>query len=235
MNAKGLGCFAALVLAGLANQANAAPIIANGDFETPLVTAGSFTNFTVGTGTLTGWNVVGPAGQAVSIVSGTFSQNGVSFPAESGSQWLDMTGFNNNSTEGISQSFATTAGDLYQLSFWVGNTTGGSIFGTTSTVNVQLNGSAFTSATNSLVSPTTLTWEQFTATFTAAGASTSLAFLNGDPNFDNSNGLDNIVVTDLGPAPPTGVPEPATVGVLGAGLLGLVGVRRKRKASKGSR
>ena len=131
-----------ILAAIMVTPALALPIITNGDFEAPLVPAGSFTSFTVGSGSLTGWNVVGPSGQAVSIVSGTFSQNAVSFPAENGSQWLDLTGFNNNSTEGVSQSFTTTSGDIYQLSFLVGNTTGGGIFGSTSTVNVQLNGKA---------------------------------------------------------------------------------------------
>lgn len=231
MNAVGFRCFAALLLAGVASQANAAGIT-NGDFETPVIASGTFTNYPVGGGALTGWNVVGPIGEAVSIVSTNFVQNGVAFHAESGNQWLDLTGFNNNSTEGVSQSIATTIGDVYQLSFWVGNTTGGGIFGTTSTVNVQLNGSAFHSATNSDLDTTGLSWEQYTYSFTATGLSTTLAFLNGDPGGDNSNGLDNIVVTDLGPGTTNNVPEPATVGLLGAGLIGLVGIRRKRKSAK---
>jgi hypothetical protein len=66
---------AAAVLA--ATGANAA--IVNGSFETPTVTVGSFTDFVVGTSTLTGWSVIGPGGLNVSIVSGSFSQNGVTF------------------------------------------------------------------------------------------------------------------------------------------------------------
>jgi hypothetical protein len=231
MKAFGLRCFVTLLFAGFASQANAAPIV-NGDFETPVSPNGNFLNYTVGTGTLTGWNVVGPAGEVVSVVNTNFNQFGVTFHAESGSQWLDLTGFNNNNTEGVSQSIATTIGDVYQLSFWVGNTTGGGIFGTTSTVNVQLNGSAFHSAVNSDVNTTGLSWEQYTYLFTATGLSTTLAFLNGDPGGDNSNGLDNIVLTDLGPTGTNNVPEPATLGLLGAGLAGVIGLRRKRKSSK---
>jgi hypothetical protein len=73
--------------------------------------------------------VFGPSGTAVSIVSGSFTQNGVSFPAQDGVQWLDLTGDSSNSTEGVSQTVATTAGDQYQLSYSIGNTTGGSVFG----------------------------------------------------------------------------------------------------------
>jgi hypothetical protein len=226
--------FRCLAVAGLASltslsPAHAVPLIANGSFETPAVPVGGFTNFLVGGGTLTGWNVIGPAGKHVSIVSGVFGQNGVSFPAEDGSQWLDLTGFNDNSTEGVSQSVATTIGDSYQLSFFIGNTTGGGIFGTTSTVNVFLNGLPTFTDVNSLISPTTLTWEQFTHTFVASGATTTLGFANGDPATDNSNGLDNVVLLDLGPAPVTSVPEPGTLALFGAGLACAAALRRRRK------
>jgi hypothetical protein len=121
----------------------------------------------------------------------------------------------------VSQTVATTIGDQYQLSYWIGNTTGGGIFGTTSTVQVSLNGTPTFTDTNSNVSPTTLNWEQFTHTFVATGTSTALAFQNGDPPGDNSNGFDNVVLIDLGPAPPTGVPEPASLTLLGSALAGL--------------
>jgi hypothetical protein len=128
----------------------------------------------------------------------------------------------------VSQSVATTAGDQYQLSYWVGNTTVGGIFGTTSKVNVSLNGTLTFSDTNSNVSPTTLNWEQFTHTFVATGSSTALAFANGDPAGDNSNGLDNVVLLDLGPAPPPSVPEPASFGLLAAGLAFFALLRKRQ-------
>ena len=42
-----------------------------------------------------------------------------------------------------------------------------------------------------------------------------------------SNGLDNIVLTDLGPV--TGVPEPGTFGLLLLGLAGLAASRHRRQ------
>ncbi|MBV9199839.1 MAG: DUF642 domain-containing protein [Alphaproteobacteria bacterium] len=215
---------AAILLAGASGAS--ANLIANGSFETPTVPAGGFTNFAVGSASLTGWTVFGPAGTNVSIVSGSFSQNGVSFPAEDGNQWLDLTGDGSNSTEGVSQTIATTAGDQYQLSYFVGNTTGGGIFGTTSTVHVSLNGVLTFSDTNSNVSPTTQNWQQFTHTLVATGASITFAFQNADPPGDNNNGLDNVVLIDLGPAPPS-VPEPASSGVLVAALAGFALIRRR--------
>lgn len=198
-----LAVAAASVLA--ASSGASAALIANGSFETPIVPTGGFTDFAVGSGALTGWTVFGPAGTNVSIVSGSFSQNGVTFEAEDGSQWLDLTGDGSNSTEGVSQAVTTTIGDQYQLSYFIGNTTGGGIFGTTSSVDVSLNGVPTFADTNSNVSPTDLNWEQFTHTFVATGTSTTLAFQNADPPNDNSNGLDNVVLVDQGPAP---VPAP---------------------------
>lgn len=208
-----------------------ANIILNGSFESPVVPTGNFTNFLGGSSSIPSWSVFGTE---VSIVNGSFSEAGVSFPAEDGNQWLDLTGQGSNSTEGVLQTITTTAGDQYQLSYWIGNTTGGGgAFGTTSTVDVSLNGTSAFSDTNSNVSPTTLNWEQFIHTFVATGTSTMLAFQNGDPADDNSNGLDNLVLTDLGPAPPA-IPEPASLGLLGAGLAFLFltwsGLIRRKRA-----
>lgn len=200
--------------------------ILNGSFETPVVVPGTFQLFPVGSVLIPNWTVVGVGTQHVAIVSGSFTQNGVTFPAQSGSQWLDLTGLDVNSTEGVSQSVATIAGHLYQLSYFIGNTTGGGIFGATSTVNVQLNGVQTFSDTNSAVNPTSLTWQQFTHTFTATGATTTLAFRNGDPASDNSNGLDNITLLDLGPAV-TPVPEPATLFLLVFGAVSIGAVARR--------
>jgi len=206
-----------------ASTGGSAALISNGSFETPIVPVGGFTNFLGGSVALTGWTVFGPE---VSIVSGSFSENGVSFPAEDGSQWLDLTGDASNSSEGVSQPVTTTVGDRYQLSYFVGNTTGGGTFGTTSTVDVLLNGALAFSDTNSNVSPTTLNWEQFTHSFVATGTSTTLAFRNADPPNDNSNGLDNIVLVDLGTAP--AVPEPASsLGLLATAIAGFALARRK--------
>jgi hypothetical protein len=98
---------------------------------------------------------------------------------------------------------------------------------TTSTVNVLLNGNLTFTAVNDTTSPT-LNWELFTHIFTATGVSTTLGFQNGDPASDSSNGLDNVVLLDLGPAVVPGVPEPGTLALLAIGLAA-VGMARTRK------
>jgi HpiC1 cyclase len=207
-----------------------ADLITNGSFETPIVTPGSFENFTTGSTSITGWTVVGAE---ASIVSGTFSQECCSFPAESGSQWLDLTGDGTNSdTQGVEQTVSTTSGTPYTLSFWVGNVydpTG--IFGTTSTVDVRLGGASGTllgAFTNSSTTTGTQVWEQFTTTFTATGSSTTLDFLNGDPGNDNSNGLDNVSLNPSGTSP---VPEPGAAPLVGVMMIVGLGLLRRRQAA----
>jgi Protein of unknown function (DUF642) len=210
-----------LIFAASAASAND---IANGSFETPLVPVGGFTNFLSGSTGITGWTVVGPE---ASIVSGSYASLGFTFPAEDGTQWLDLTGDGTNAVEGVKQTFATTPGTTYDLSYFVGNQVNpGGIWGTTSTVNVWVDGALIQTATNTLgTGGTTQVWEQFTTSFLAASSSTTLEFLNGDPANDNSNGLDNVVVT---PGAVVSAPEPSTLLLLVLAAVCAIGCYRVR-------
>jgi hypothetical protein len=204
-------------------------LVTNPSFETPVVTAGSFQNFSTGSTGITGWTVTGPADTAVSIISTTFAQYGVTFEAENGNQWVDLTGDGSNSTEGIMQLVATTPGTNYALTFYIGNTTGGGIFGTTSTGALYINGTEVNTYENSNADSTGLNWEQFTYGFTASGASTTIGFVNLDPSTDNSNGLDMV---DLEVGAPATVPEPASIWLVGAALVVMAFlIGRKRLAT----
>jgi len=200
-------------------QAN---LMNNGSFETPAVPVGSFTSFPSGSVSIPGWTVVGGGG--VAIVSGTFSQECCTFPAEDGAQWLDLTGDLSNSVEGVEQTVASTAGTNYTLSFWIGNIfdpTG--IFGTTSAVNVIAGGTSLGTFTNGSTITGTQVWQKFTTSFTATGSSTTIDFLNADSTNDNSNGLDNVVLT----ADTIGVPDPGTLSLVGLGIIAIGIVRRR--------
>jgi hypothetical protein len=225
---------AAIVLAFvLVSHADATPIILNGGFETtsPPVAANTCASYSSVSTSITDWTVVGPG--FVAVCSTGYVQGGVSFVTGDGSNyWLDLTGITSNLLDGVQQTVATTANESYTLSFLVGNVdntnAGGANFGTTSTVNVFANGTSLGTFTNSCTScTTTQQWQQFSTTFVADSASTTLKVLNGDPITDNTNGLDNVVLTDNGPAS-TPVPEPASLVLLGTGLVSM-GARRWRK------
>jgi hypothetical protein len=219
-----------LVLAGSAAWADP---ITNGGFETttPPVTAGTCSTYGPGSLAINGWTTVGPQ---VAVCNTTFPQGGVLFVSEEGSNWLDLTGISSNSDlEGVQQSVATIAGDSYTLSFFIGNVNNtnalGFNFGVTSTVDVFANGISIGSFTNSCVSCTTTQgWQPFSTTFVANSPSTTLFFRNADPSTDNDNGLDNVVLTDNGPSAVAAVPEPTTIVLGSAGLIG-AGVRRWRQ------
>jgi len=183
----------AVALSGVA-FASGSGLVTDGSFEQPVVGSGTFQVFGSGA-TFDNWKVIGETGN-VAIVSGNFSQAGYSFPARAGKQWMDLTGESNTAT-GVSQVVPTTSGTAYSVVFWVGNVynpTG--IFGTTSTVDLLVDDHRVLSATNARRG-TTQVWQRFEAHFTATAKTTRVAFLNGDPSSDTSNGLDDIEITTI--------------------------------------
>ena len=177
-------------------------LITNGSFEKPRVPSGSFTIFTVTPPpAIPGWTVVGP-GSNVFIGSTTLCDPTVCYPAQDLKQFLDLTGAGSNAIEGVEQPVPTTIGEFYQLSYWVGNVSIGGVFGTSSTVTVNINGTPLTSDTNSMSSPVSggvslHVWQQFIHVFQATSSVTTITFLNGDPSTDGINGLDNVVLLHL--------------------------------------
>jgi hypothetical protein len=168
-------------------------LLINGSFECPVTSVGGFTNFNTG-GSFEGWTVVGANG-AVSVLSGAYAQGGYVWTAEDGVQTLDLTGDGSNSATGVQQVVATSAGTLYTLSFWLGNIVDAAQgWGTTSTVNVMVDGVQAGSAINSGSATGTLYWQQFQVQFMAASSSTTIALINGDPSNDNSNILDDVTL-----------------------------------------
>lgn len=186
--AAALTAFAATAL-----SAQAANLIKDGGFETPLVPVGGFTRFE--TGAVFGpWTVVGVPGD-VAIVSTTFAQNGIAFKAKAGQQWLDLTGFASDRATGVAQTVKTVPGQSYVLTFSVGNVVDPSnVFGSESSVDVQIDGVPLTRATYSGGVNNELRWKRFSTRFVATANRTTVAFINADPLNDNSNGLDAIAL-----------------------------------------
>ncbi|HVU19956.1 MAG TPA: DUF642 domain-containing protein [Rhizomicrobium sp.] len=139
-----------------------------------------------------GWTVVGDAGN-VAIVSGDFTYC-VALPAKKGAQFLDLTGTSDTAT-GVQTKIDTQPGATYALTFFVGNIVGSGNCGTTSTVNLIIDGTPVASFTNKGgKNSDTVDWKKFTTEFTAQSSKTTIAFVNGDPADDTSNGLDGISV-----------------------------------------
>jgi hypothetical protein len=180
----------------LASAADAANLIRNGGFEMPVVPDGGFVLFSTGQ-KFPHWTVVGASGN-VAPISGTFTQGGFNFVAKKGKQFIDLTGTSNTAT-GVRQKVVTSPGQGYSLTFYVGNVVNPSgIFGTSSTVNVLVDGTQIFSATNSKgTGSTTQVWQKFTVTFTATKSKTAIALINGDPASDTANGLDAVSLVPL--------------------------------------
>jgi hypothetical protein len=213
----------------IATTAGAATnLVVDSQFDAPPPAAIGFTQY-FGGQTMGPWQVLGVDILQLASEHAEGSGPQLYFNAQAGSAAIDLSGNGNSGpTDGISQAIATTAGETYNLSFYVGNQTGTGSFGPLymlpSTVDVQIDGGARQSFTNANTISNGIQWTRFNTTFTATSGSTTIAFLNGTPVGDNYAGLDNVSVSP--------VPEPATwammlVGVFGVGLMG----RRRQAAS----
>jgi hypothetical protein len=194
----GVACAAlsvGVLIASCGPASAATNLTKNGSFEVPAVPAGDFRLFSTGQA-FSGWRVVGVKGN-VAVISGKYQGGGITFNAQAGAQWMDLTGLESNLATGVAQSFATTRGTEYHLTFWVGNVYNpGGPFGVGSTVKVYVNGVRKLTATNSLHPANhRQAWKEFALTFKATSGRTTISFINGDPRTDNSNGLDSVRLT----------------------------------------
>ena len=122
--------------------------------------------------------------------------------------YLDLNG---NTPGAIAQTFATTAGQKYTLSFAFSNNAGGSPTPTThASVDV---GDLSTTIEHGGATPSDLNWSFFSQTFIASGALTTLSFAQLDNCCQGGILLDTVSVT--------AVPEPSTWAMM---ILGFMGV-----------
>ena len=185
----------ALILAG-SSSAFAGNILVNGSFET---------------GDFTGWNFNDGDAQVCNI-SGRYCV------ASDGNYAADFNAGNTTPNASISQSFASTAGEAFDLSFEYlsGNQTldvyvdDGGTLGDILTTTASASGNVYT---------------PFTFTFEATSNLTTLTLVDDPSNdtYDNDGLLDAVSVS-----PST--PEPASFLLIGGGMLAVSLLVRRRKA-----
>ena len=208
---------------------HAANLFTNAGFESPALGPGGVNAYTNG-GNIGGWSVVGTQ---VLLIRNDYSEtaNGISaFNTQEGLNAVDLTGAANQGiTSGVQQSVATTIGQTYTLSFFVGrgddNGNRGQYYTTPSTVDLSLDGGPRVSYTNSFASPGAINWRQFSTSFVATQSSTLVTFFNNTTT-NNYAGLDALSLN--------ATPEPGAVSLLAGLAITGIGftMRRARKVQK---
>jgi hypothetical protein len=206
---------------GATSSASAQNLIVNGTFDAPVVPNAGFEVYTPASGSLSGWGV---QGTEVAIVGSSFVEYGVAFVAQSGTQWMDLSGLAApNTTNGIVQSVATSVGEQYQLSFYLGSAYNGSGPYLSPTLDLSIDGGTRVSYTNSnIVTNGQMNWQMFTTSFTATSTLTSVGFYYGATGSAVwAVGLDSVSLTV--------VPAPGAIAAIAGGVV--LGGRRRARAS----
>jgi choice-of-anchor C domain-containing protein len=209
----------ALVI-GFAGMAGATNLIVNGSFENGNYYTPQWQRLFAGSTDLSNWTI-GGVGVDWHVATDNPALNpaltGHEFgPAQDGSLVIDFH-LDGDFNGTISQTFATSAGTTYQVSFYLA---GVDWFSNPRDIQVDVNGDTkiFSQAASD---PLNLVWGIKEFQFNATGSTATLTFSCTDVDGYWGPLLDNVSVEV--------VPAPATMLLFGTGLAGLIASRLRRK------
>jgi hypothetical protein len=183
----------------------ATDLVSDGSFESVAVDAGTFADFAA----IAGWTATSGSIEVRDADVGT-AADGINYVE------LDST-----ANSAMSTTLATVAGETYTLSFRYSNRADG--------VAVDSNGLSYDVGAGAVAVPVAAentgsdnAWTLYTTTFTATSATTTLSFAATGTSDSFGSSLDDVSVTSV-------VPEPATMAMMAAGVLTLLGIGRRRR------
>ena len=208
MQIKQLALTTFFLACGLAATPSSAELIVNGGFEAPLVTSSGpppGLGFDYRTGSdIPGWLITGAKEPQFNT---TYN------PVGGGTQALQL-----ESLDPILQTFLTTPGQLYQLSFDLSAYTNNDLLLDLAPTQVVVGG-----VTANFVG-TDLAYVTHTLFFTATAATTTLSFENTGAFGVNFPQIDDVSVVAV-----RAVPEPGSLALLGIAVAGVAVFRRRKQ------